>query len=64
MQKRYQAFLTTGNPNVDGVASWAAATSSDVHSILLGGSGETAVGACEPGFWGSTVQYDYQFYNA
>lgn len=63
MQKRYKAFLTNGNPNVAGVASWAAATSSDVHSILLGGSGETAVGACEPDFWGSTVQYDYQFYN-
>ncbi|KAF8077781.1 alpha/beta-hydrolase [Lyophyllum atratum] len=62
MQKRYQAFIANGNPNVDGLPNWAPATSSDVHALKLGGSGEVAVGACDPTFWGQGVQYDYQFY--
>ncbi|KDR81732.1 hypothetical protein GALMADRAFT_59378 [Galerina marginata CBS 339.88] len=63
MQKRYKAFLATGNPNVAGVPTWTPATSSNVHPIRLGGSGEAAVEACAQSFWGSGVQYDYQFYN-
>ncbi|KAJ3515728.1 hypothetical protein NLJ89_g1571 [Agrocybe chaxingu] len=62
MQQRYKAFLSNGNPNTVGVASWTAATATDVHPILLGGSGEAMLGACDPSFWGSGVQYDYQFY--
>jgi len=63
MQQRYRAFLATGNPNTPGVPTWTAATTTNVHPILLGGSGEAAVGACDPNFWGSSVQYDYQFFN-
>ena len=63
MQARYKAFLTTGNPNAPGFATWAPATTSDVHALVLGGSGEVSVGACTPSFWGSAVQYDYQFFN-
>jgi hypothetical protein len=63
IQKRYKAFLANGNPNVAGVATWTPATATNVHPILLGGSGEATVGACDPNFWGSSVQYDYQFYN-
>lgn len=62
MQARYKAFLTTGNPNTAGYATWAPATSSDVHALQLGGSGEATVGACDPSFWGDAVQYDYQYY--
>ncbi|KIM49371.1 hypothetical protein M413DRAFT_438559 [Hebeloma cylindrosporum] len=63
IQKRYKAFLANNNPNVAGVATWTPATPTDVHPILLGGSGEATVGACVPSFWGSSVQYDYQIYN-
>ncbi|KAF8965211.1 Alpha/Beta hydrolase protein [Flammula alnicola] len=63
MQKRYKAFLTNGNPNAAGVPTWTPATGTDVHPLILGGSGEVAVGACDPNFWGSSVQYDYQFYD-
>lgn len=63
MQQRYKAFLTNGNPNVAGLATWTAATTTDVHSLRLGGTGEVSVGACDPTFWGSSVEYDYQFYN-
>ncbi|KAG5637762.1 hypothetical protein H0H81_003329 [Sphagnurus paluster] len=62
IQKRYQAFLANGNPNVAGLPNWAAASSSNVHALQLGGSGEVTVGACLPTFWGSSVQYDYQVY--
>ncbi|KAJ7024309.1 alpha/beta-hydrolase [Mycena alexandri] len=66
MQTRYKAFLTTGNPNVAGLTPWTAATMTDVHAHQLGGtpspSGEVPVGACDPSFWGSAVQYDYQVY--
>ncbi|GLB34794.1 putative alpha beta-hydrolase [Lyophyllum shimeji] len=62
MQKRYKAFIANGNPNADGLANWAPATTSDVHALKLGGSGEVAVGACDPNFWGQGVQYDYQVY--
>ncbi|KAF9482817.1 alpha/beta-hydrolase [Pholiota conissans] len=63
MQKRYKAFLNTGNPNVAGVPTWTAAGTSDVHPILLGGSGEVGVGACVPSFWGQNATYDYQVFN-
>ncbi|RDB21195.1 cAMP-regulated D2 protein [Hypsizygus marmoreus] len=62
MQKRYKAFLTNGNPNVAGLPNWSAATSSNVHALKLGGSGEATVGACDPSFWGQGVEYDYQVY--
>ncbi|KAJ3556644.1 hypothetical protein NM688_g1915 [Phlebia brevispora] len=63
MQARYKAFLLTGNPNVAGHATWNLATSSDVHSLVLGGSGEFPDGGCEPSFFGEAVLYDYQRYN-
>jgi hypothetical protein len=65
MQARYKAFLNTGNPNPSGssFAKWAPATTSDVHALTLGGSGEVAAGACDPSFWGNAIQYDYQVYN-
>ncbi|KAH9483951.1 cAMP-regulated D2 protein [Psilocybe cubensis] len=64
IQKRYKAFLNNGNPNAAGVATWSKATNSDVKAMVLGGTGQVAVGACSPNFWGDAVQYDYQFYNA
>lgn len=62
VQARYAAFLNTGNPNASGLPVWTKATTADVHALLLGGSGEAPVGACDPAFWGSAVQYDYQYY--
>jgi hypothetical protein len=62
MQKRYKAFLSNGNPNAAGLATWSPATTSDVHALQLGGSGEAPVGACDPSFWGQAVPYDYQVY--
>ena len=63
IQSSYKAFLNNGNPNGDGLPKWTPATSSDVHPLLLGGSGEAPVGACTPSFWGAQVKYDYQVYN-
>ncbi|TFK42464.1 Alpha/Beta hydrolase protein [Crucibulum laeve] len=63
IQKYYKAFLATGNPNTSGAPTWSAATTSDVHALQLGGSGEVPVGACVPTFWGQDVEYDYQFFN-
>lgn len=63
MQARYKSFLTSGNPNPSGYPAWAPATTTDVHALTLGGSGEVAAGNCDPSFWGQAVQYDYQFYN-
>jgi carboxylesterase type B len=63
MQQRYKQFLSSGNPNSQGLPNWAPATSSNVHPQLLGSSGEAPVGACDPSFWGQAVQYDYQVYN-
>ncbi|KAG6917923.1 hypothetical protein DXG01_000360 [Tephrocybe rancida] len=62
MQQRYKAFITNGNPNVAGLSTWTAATSSDVHALPLGGAGPVVVGACDPSFWGRDIQYDYQVY--
>jgi hypothetical protein len=64
MQARYKAFVNTGNPNPSGsaFATWAPATTSDVHALTLGGSGEVTPGACDPSFWGKGVLYDYQVY--
>ncbi|KAJ6514846.1 alpha/beta-hydrolase [Mycena vitilis] len=66
MQARYKAFLTTGTPNAAGLSPWTEASTTDVHAHQLGGtpsaSGEVPVGACEPSFWGTAVQYDYQVF--
>lgn len=62
MQARYKAFLDTGNPNVPNLPTWSASGTSDVNAIQLGGTGQVAVGACIPSFWGEDVSYDYQFY--
>ncbi|KIP04759.1 hypothetical protein PHLGIDRAFT_129302 [Phlebiopsis gigantea 11061_1 CR5-6] len=62
MQARYKAFLQTGNPNVAGHATWTLATTSDVHALTLGGSGEVAAGGCDPSFFGKVVPYDYQVF--
>lgn len=71
MQARYSAFMNTGNPNPaassrkkrTSYATWSAATSAagKQNALTLGGSGLVDAGACN-GFWGNTVQYDYQFY--
>ena len=63
MQARYKAFLQTGNPNIPGHATWNKATTGDVHSLILGGSGEYPAGGCDPSFFGAAVKYDYQRYN-
>ncbi|KAF8798128.1 alpha/beta-hydrolase [Phlegmacium glaucopus] len=63
IQSRYKAFLTNDNPNADGVSTWNPASTGNVNLLLLGGSGQEPLGACVPGFWGQTVQYDYQFFN-
>jgi len=65
MQARYKSFLYSGNPNPSGSSytNWQAAGQSDVNAILLGSSGEAAVGACTPSFWGESVAYDYQVYD-
>lgn len=62
MQKRYKAFLSTGDPNASGLATWTPATTSDVHALNLGGTSAIPVGACDPSFWGAAVQYDYQVF--
>lgn len=62
IQARYKAFLANGNPNVAGISTWTAASTDDVHAIQLGGSGKVLVGACDPGFWGQSVEYDYQVF--
>jgi len=63
MQARYKAFLNTGNPNAAGHATWNAATTSDVHALTLGGSGEVASGGCDPSFFGDAIPYDYQVFD-
>lgn len=63
MKSRYKSFLQNGNPNADNLPTWAPANDVDVHPLLLGGSGTASIGACDPGFWGSKVEYDYQFFN-
>ena len=62
MQKRYKAFLQNGDPNVSGLPTWNAATTTDVHALNLGGTGAVPDGACDPSFWGNAVQYDYQVF--
>ena len=64
MQSRYKSFLHNGDPNVNGLPNWTPATDSDVHPVVLGGSGEARIGACSPSFWGAKVDYDYQYYNS
>ncbi|KAG6862055.1 hypothetical protein C0995_007185 [Termitomyces sp. Mi166 len=63
MQRRYKAFIDTGNPNVAGLSTWTAATASNVNALPLGGTDPVVVGACYPSFWGHDVQYDYQVYD-
>lgn len=63
MQARYKSFLNNGNPNANGFASWNAATTSNVHALTLGGSGEVAPGGCDPSFFGSQIPYDYQVFD-
>jgi hypothetical protein len=64
MQSRYKAFLSSGQPNAPGVPQWTAADagSSDVHALNLGAPGEVLAGACDPGFWGQQVPFDYQIF--
>ena len=63
MQARYKAFLNGGSPNAAGFANWAVATTSDVHALTLGGTGEVAAGGCDPSFFGDAVPYDYQVFD-
>ncbi|KAL0946816.1 hypothetical protein HGRIS_012985 [Hohenbuehelia grisea] len=63
VQKRYKAFLNGGNPNAAGLASWSAVSSSNINGRSLGGS-SVDVGACVPTFWGDSVPFDYQIFNA
>lgn len=62
VQKRYKAFLSNGNPNVAGIPTWTASSTTNVNALNLGGAGEIDIGACDPGFWGQSVEYDYQVY--
>ncbi|KAH8099565.1 Alpha/Beta hydrolase protein [Cristinia sonorae] len=63
MQARYKQFLRTGIPNAPGFANWAPSTTTNVHALTLGGPGEVPAGACEIGFWGGVVPFDYQLFN-
>jgi len=63
MQARYKSFMTSGNPNAAGYATWTKATSSNVQPLALGKSVTVDVGACDPSFWGAAVPYDYQVYS-
>jgi len=65
VQSRYKAFVDTGNPNPSDskFAQWSPATTSTIPALLLGGEGDAPVGACDPGFWGKAVQYDYQVFD-
>jgi len=63
VQGRYKAFLGSSNPNAAGLATWKPATKSDVRAIKLGASGTVPVGACDPSFWGASVEFDYQLFN-
>ncbi|THH28826.1 hypothetical protein EUX98_g5362 [Antrodiella citrinella] len=63
IQARYSSFLRSGIPNAFGYANWPLSTTSDVHAIQLGGSGEAPVGACDPTFWGDAIPYDYQTFD-
>ncbi|EJD02233.1 alpha/beta-hydrolase [Fomitiporia mediterranea MF3/22] len=63
IQARYKAFLAGDAPD----ASWQAVSGDDTNAIILGGTSDgsrAVVGACDPSFWGSAVQYDYQIFNA
>ncbi|TDL24934.1 alpha/beta-hydrolase [Rickenella mellea] len=63
IQARYKNFLSANDINPSGMATWAPATTTDVHARVLGGTGEAPVNACTPTFWGATPQYDYQVFN-
>ena len=63
MQGRYKAFFATGNPG----GGWTPVSGQETNAIILGGSSDGSqadVGACDPSFWGSAVQYDYQVFDA
>ncbi|KAL5532815.1 hypothetical protein ACEPAF_4589 [Sanghuangporus sanghuang] len=62
MQASYGDFFSGGTP----ASSWPAVSGDDANAIILGGAdnGNSAViDACDPGFWGSAVSYDYQLFN-
>ncbi|KAJ7077465.1 alpha/beta-hydrolase [Mycena crocata] len=67
MQARYRMFIATGSPNAPGLEPWRAATTSNVFAKEFGikttPDGLSPVLACDPSFWGSAVEYDYQFFN-
>ncbi|KZT09783.1 alpha/beta-hydrolase [Laetiporus sulphureus 93-53] len=63
MQQRYYEFIRTGDPNYGSYATWTPATNTTIDALELGGSGIYPAGACEDGYWGSYVEYDYQFYD-
>uniref|UniRef100_D8PV19 Carboxylesterase type B domain-containing protein n=1 Tax=Schizophyllum commune (strain H4-8 / FGSC 9210) TaxID=578458 RepID=D8PV19_SCHCM len=64
VQARYKAFMSGGKPNAGGYAKWGKAGTGDVKPLNLGGTSAIEVGACDPGFWGKEVEYDYQVYGA
>lgn len=64
VQKRYKAFAEGGDPNADGLESWAASDADNIQALNLGGDDSIDAGGCIPGFWGAAVQYDYQVYGA
>lgn len=64
IQARYSSFMRTGTPNPSSstYATWTQSGSPDVAALKLGGTGNQPAEACDPSFWGSAVQYDYQIY--
>jgi hypothetical protein len=64
IQARYSSFIRTGtpNPSSSSYAAWAQSGTSDVSALKLGGTGNQPAEACDPAFWGNTIQYDYQIY--
>lgn len=64
IQSRLRSFLSSENPNANGAATWTPVSGNNTNALAFGGSGGAApVGACDPGFWGSAVPFDYQLFN-
>lgn len=63
IQKRYKSFLAGGTPNAQDLEVWTTVSGNTTNAIALGANGgKIAVGGCDPSFWGSAVEYDYQVF--
>ncbi|EJT96478.1 hypothetical protein DACRYDRAFT_112726 [Dacryopinax primogenitus] len=63
VQQRYAQWLLNGVPGGD----WRGVQGNDVSARILGGpqdAGVVAAGACDPAFWGQSVNFDYQVFTS